>query len=37
MTDNDPTVADQYRTPANLNARMELHGRFSTNPYGWRA
>lgn len=26
----------QYRTPANLTARMGLHERFSTNPVGWQ-
>jgi SAM-dependent methyltransferase len=25
----------QYRNAANLNARIELHARFSTNTYGW--
>ncbi len=28
-------VTTQYRNAGNLNARMELHRRFSTNPYGW--
>src|SRR3954453_4717747 len=27
--------ADQYRDASNLNARIALHERFSTNPYGW--
>jgi SAM-dependent methyltransferase len=32
----DPqTVREQYRTPHNLDARIRLHERFSTNPYGW--
>ena len=26
---------DQYRDASNLDARVELHRRFSTNPYGW--
>jgi len=26
---------DQYRTPDNLNARINLHERYSTNDYGW--
>lgn len=26
---------EQYRDASNLNARLELHRRFSTNPYGW--
>ncbi|MFN2227245.1 MAG: class I SAM-dependent methyltransferase [Anaerolineae bacterium] len=29
-------VADQYRTAGNLNARITLHQRFSTNRYGWQ-
>ena len=28
-------VAGQYKTPANLNARANLHARYSTNPTGW--
>lgn len=28
-------VAQQYKTPANLNARILLHQRFSTNPNPW--
>jgi SAM-dependent methyltransferase len=28
-------VAEQYRNADNLNARIALHRRFSTNPYGW--
>jgi ubiquinone/menaquinone biosynthesis C-methylase UbiE len=28
-------VADQYQTATNLNARISLHRRFSTNRYGW--
>jgi ubiquinone/menaquinone biosynthesis C-methylase UbiE len=33
----DPTYlcTDQYRDAANLNARIALHQRFSTNPQGW--
>ncbi len=27
---------EQYRNANNLNARIELHRRFSTNPYGWQ-
>jgi ubiquinone/menaquinone biosynthesis C-methylase UbiE len=27
--------SEQYRDEANLNARLELHRRFSANPYGW--
>src|SRR5690606_3766870 len=28
-------VTEQYKTPRNLNARIQLHKRFSTNPYPW--
>ena len=31
----DTLVQDQYRTTSNLEARMSLHARFSTNTYGW--
>ena len=33
-TDRD-RVTEQYRAPTNLNARIKLHQRFSTNRYGW--
>jgi SAM-dependent methyltransferase len=29
-------VHNQYRTTANLEARIRLHQQFSTNPYGWQ-
>ncbi|MCX6028504.1 MAG: class I SAM-dependent methyltransferase [Chloroflexi bacterium] len=34
---NDPhyLISDQYRDAGNLNARIEIHRRFSTNGYGW--
>jgi len=33
---SDPKyVAQQYRDASNLNARIQLHARFSTNKYGW--
>ncbi len=34
---NDPQylISDQYRDAGNLNARIEIHRRFSTNGYGW--
>ena len=34
---SDPTYlkTDQYRDDSNLNARLALHQRFSTNPQGW--
>lgn len=35
MTDA-PDVQDQYKDDQNLNARIALHTRFSTNPYGWQ-
>ncbi|MEA3310122.1 MAG: class I SAM-dependent methyltransferase [Chloroflexota bacterium] len=28
-------VAQQYQTPVNLNARIQLHARFSASPYSW--
>ena len=28
-------ATQQYKDPSNLNARIQLHERFSTNPYGW--
>ncbi len=33
--DDQKYAAQQYKTPANLNARVSLHERFSTNKYGW--
>jgi ubiquinone/menaquinone biosynthesis C-methylase UbiE len=35
FTDQEFLKNDQYRDASNLNARMELHCRFSTNLYGW--
>ena len=35
FTDQEYLRADQYRDASNLNARVELHRRFGTNPYGW--
>ena len=33
---SDPEyVSEQYRDESNLNARIQLHDRFSTNKYGW--
>lgn len=29
------SLTEQYRTPSNLNARIQLHQRFSHNAYGW--
>ncbi len=35
FTDQEFLKNDQYRDSSNLDARIELHRRFSTNPYGW--
>ncbi len=35
ISDQDYLLNDQYKTAANLNARIALHRRFSTNPQGW--
>lgn len=35
FTDQKYLKNDQYRDASNLNARVELHRRFGTNPYGW--
>jgi SAM-dependent methyltransferase len=35
FTDQQYLKSDQYRDSSNLDARVELHRRFSTNPYGW--
>jgi SAM-dependent methyltransferase len=32
---NQNALSQQYRTDANLNARIDLHRRFSANPYPW--
>src|SRR2546425_966981 len=34
-TDPKYLRSEQYRDASNLNARIALHERFSTNPYGW--
>jgi ubiquinone/menaquinone biosynthesis C-methylase UbiE len=34
-TDQQYLKTDQYRDPSNLDARVVIHQRFSTNPYGW--
>jgi ubiquinone/menaquinone biosynthesis C-methylase UbiE len=34
LSDRD-SVLEQYRDSANLDARVQLHERFSTNTYGW--
>ncbi len=35
FTDPQYLKSEQYRDATNLDARVELHRRFSTNPYGW--
>ncbi len=33
--DHNYLVSSQYKDAGNLSARMQLHERYSTNPYGW--
>ncbi len=35
FTDQQFLKTDQYRDSTNLDARLEIHRRFSTNSYGW--
>ena len=35
FTDQQYLITDQYKDASNLDARLEIHKRFSTNPYGW--
>ncbi|HJS18439.1 MAG TPA: class I SAM-dependent methyltransferase [Anaerolineales bacterium] len=35
FTDQNYLKTDQYKDATNLDARVEIHKRFSTNPYGW--
>jgi SAM-dependent methyltransferase len=35
IVDQHYLTSDQYRDSSNLDARIVLHKRFSTNPYGW--
>ena len=35
FTDQNYLKTDQYKDSSNLDARVEIHKRFSTNPYGW--
>ena len=35
FTDQQYLKTDQYRDSSNLDARVEIHRRFSTNSYGW--
>src|SRR4030042_5807066 len=33
--DQEYLESEQYKDASNLNARIQLHQRFSTNPHGW--
>ena len=35
MTDQNYLLSEQYQDTSNLDARIQLHRRFSTNRYGW--
>jgi ubiquinone/menaquinone biosynthesis C-methylase UbiE len=35
MSDRSYLLSQQYRDPRNLDARVAIHARFSTNRYGW--
>lgn len=35
FTDRNYLTQEQYKDSSNLDARLEIHKRFSTNPYGW--
>lgn len=35
LTDQQYLKTDQYKDSSNLDARVEIHKRFSANPYGW--
>ena len=35
MSDQAYLLEDQYKTSANLEARIDLHARYSTNERGW--
>jgi ubiquinone/menaquinone biosynthesis C-methylase UbiE len=35
LTDQDYLTQSQYKNSSNLDARIAIHKRFSTNPYGW--
>jgi ubiquinone/menaquinone biosynthesis C-methylase UbiE len=35
FTDYQYLTRDQYKDATNLDARIQIHKRFSTNPYGW--
>jgi ubiquinone/menaquinone biosynthesis C-methylase UbiE len=35
VSDQEYLLTEQYQDASNLNARIQLHARFSTNKYGW--
>ena len=35
LSDQGFLLTDQYKNASNLEARIQLHQRFSTNTYGW--
>ena len=35
LSDQEYLMNDQYKDSSNLDARVAIHQRFSTNPYGW--
>jgi len=35
LSDPHLLLTNQYKNASNLNARVQLHDRFSTNKYGW--
>lgn len=35
LQDPEYLLTKQYRTPSNLNSRINLHSKYSTNKYGW--
>ncbi len=35
FTNQEYLKNDQYKDSSNLDARVNIHARFSTNPYGW--
>ena len=35
ISDREYLLTEQYRDASNLNARIQIHRRFSTNKYGW--
>src|SRR5512133_3396152 len=35
LNNQDYLLSRQYKNAANLTSRLNIHARFSTNPYGW--